>query len=153
MVVIGIVGIIMTFSTVNLVSLRNKASTNSMVTQLVADLKQQQMKAMIGDSSAPDCYGVRFTNNSYTLFRDVNCSGTTSDNFTPVIESDINFTISPSDIIFKKGCGELVISSTTAPCGEITAPTPTPLELKISNTAESKTLKFNQFGVITEVKN
>ena len=42
LVVVGVMAIILSVSTINLISLRNKTSINSTVIQLVADLKQQQ---------------------------------------------------------------------------------------------------------------
>lgn len=138
MVVIGLVGIIMTFSTVNLVSLRNKSSLNSMVTQLVADLKQQQMKAMIGNASAPDIFGVHFTSNSYALFQ-----GTATDpnKFVIKLDPDLSLSYDHQDLIFKKLSGERATVSLTN------------LKIKNNNSGEEKEIKINEFGVITEVKN
>ena len=152
MVVIGIVGIIMTFSTVNLLSLRNKSSLNSTVTQVIADIRQQQMKAMIGNSSAPGYYGVHFDGNTYTLFHGTSTTSFPTENFLITLEQDLSF--SPTqDIIFKPGCGEIVnIPLPPTTCGDTTGTIPT-LTISISSSGENKTLKFNQFGVIKEVTN
>lgn len=141
LVVIGVMGIIMTFGSVNLLSLRNKASINSTVIQLVADLKQQQTKAMIGEveDGTPDLYGVHFTSNNYVLFHGTTYSPSNPDNFQVNLEADLSLATANQSIIFKKGNGELETGSINS--------------ITITNNAsnEQKTITINQFGVITQV--
>lgn len=153
LVVMGVMAIIMTFGSINLLSVRNKSSLNSTVIQLVADLKQQQIKSMIADTegrSTPDYYGIHFTPNSYTLFHGTDFASTIpTENFIVNLEQDL--TLSPNqDIIFKKGCGELVLVTPITPCGSSGGTLPT-ITISNNNSSDHKEITINLFGVIESV--
>ena len=71
LVVIALVSILFGLSTIGIFSTQQKVVTSSFITTLIADLKQQQIKAMIGDTEGRlthDSYGIYFESNRYILF-------------------------------------------------------------------------------------
>src|SRR3990167_5666809 len=73
--IMGIIAILISFMSINLLKPQTTASTSSTVQILGADIKEQQIKAMSGDSdgeSSTDSQGIYFESNRYTLFRGPN---------------------------------------------------------------------------------
>src|SRR5690348_3412748 len=71
-IVLGIVGILFSIATINLVSTQHTTSVSAATDELVADMQTQQTKAMTGTKDTngnPSSYGVHFTNSSYSLFQ------------------------------------------------------------------------------------
>jgi len=140
--VTGLVLILVGLSTTNLLKFQHTTQVSSTINSFLADYKEQQIKAMVGDtqgSGATSNYGVHFETSSYTLFR--NTYGTT--NFTINLPADMQFstTLPGSQIIFSKGSGS--VSGFVSGQNTIT----------IRNTADNsqKTITINQFGVVTGV--
>src|SRR5579862_4938386 len=70
--VMSIVAILLGLVTVNLFKFQHKSQLSATVASFLADYKEQQIKAMVGDTSGtatPAAYGVHFETTSYTLFR------------------------------------------------------------------------------------
>src|SRR3989337_3900526 len=70
--IMGIIAILISFMSINLLKPQTTASTSSSVQILGADIKEQQIKAMSGDSdfeTTTDSQGIYFESNRYTLFR------------------------------------------------------------------------------------
>jgi prepilin-type N-terminal cleavage/methylation domain-containing protein len=110
LITIGLTTILMTIIVIALVRPQSKASVQATTNLLAADLQQQQLTAMLGDSgsqSTSQPQGMRITTSKYTLFTGPAFSGSTN-NF------DINFpqgiTLTgvtlPLDIIFARRSGE-----------------------------------------------
>jgi len=89
MLVMAIFSLLMGFVTINLLRPQNKASVDSLSTQLIADIKQQQLKAMVGDSegqATSQQFGVYFESDGYTLFRGSSYSASEASNFEVTLE-------------------------------------------------------------------
>src|SRR5579864_8290274 len=70
--VIFILFILLGLITVNLFKFQNTSQLSSTVSSFLADYKEQQIKAMVGDTQGAgtvSSYGVHFETTSYTLFR------------------------------------------------------------------------------------
>jgi hypothetical protein len=127
----------------------NSSSLATSVDTFKADFKNQQLKAMLGDTeggSAPDNYGIHFDTNSYTLFRGP-WSASDPNNFTvnlpPSIEVTTTFIdeFSESLINFEKGTG-IVGGCCTESGSTITL---------IDTTANiEKTLTIGRYGAFSE---
>src|SRR5688500_3590048 len=68
---ISIFIILLGIVTLNLNTAKTQTSLSATVETLTADLSQQQLKAMIGDTegrTTSDTYGIHFDTDSYTLF-------------------------------------------------------------------------------------
>jgi type II secretory pathway pseudopilin PulG len=140
--VMGLVLILISLSTTNLLKFQHTTQVSSTINSFIADYKEQQIKAMVGDTEGGGTtanYGVHFETTSYTLFR--NSYGTA--NFTINLPGDLQFstTFPSSQIIFSKGSGS--ISGFISGDNTIT----------LRNTADNsqKTITINQYGVVTGV--
>ncbi len=140
--VIGIFATLVGLATISLVNVQHQSSLSATVNAFIADLKSQQMKAMMGDTEGSgnvSDYGVRFGTTSYTLFRGI--YGTT--NFIITLPSTIHVSesfVNTDDIIFQTGSGE--IAGLTG-FGTIT----------FSDTSDGsqKVITINKYGVITNI--
>jgi len=145
--VIAIFILLTGFITVSLAHTQEHVSINSTIDQLVADIKQQQVKAMIDDTEGRGtsaAYGIHFDSNKYTLFHGLTFSANDSSNFAVILDTNLQFsTISfpGSNIIFATQSGELV--------GFVNGQN----TVKILNTAgnNAKTVTINQYGTVTGV--
>lgn len=144
LIVMGIFAIVSAFTTINLIKPQSQASIDAATSVLIADLKQQQLKAMAGSSSnqsEPQPFGIFFEPNKYILF-----FGSTyipnPDNFEINLEQNLTFSninLPSSSIIFKRIDGEVVGFS--AGTNSIT--------LQNTSTGEIKTIQFNRLGSTT----
>lgn len=144
LIVIGLFSILSTFVVINLIRPQTKASVDSSLNTLVADLKQEQIKSMAGDSEGLDSaqtFGIYFGGTSYTIFRGSSYFPSDTSNFE--VKLDTNLTLSStfpgSQVVFNRRSGEVngfVNGSNT---------------VTITNTAdgEAKTISINQLGVIS----
>lgn len=111
-IVISILVLLLSLITVNLLRPQHQASTLAALATLVADLRQQQLKAMVGDtegSGTPASYGVFANTNSYILFRGSTYAAGNPSNFSVALESpmQITATFPSSQIVFQAGSGEV----------------------------------------------
>ncbi|MBI2028156.1 MAG: type II secretion system protein [Candidatus Levybacteria bacterium] len=138
-IVIGMLATLIGFATISLLNVQQKASINTTVQVIIADLKAQQAKAMIGDTEGrptPSPYGVHLDNDQYVLFYGSTYSSTETTNFVVKLSENLEFTTPSTDIIFSQTTGE--ISS--------------PVSITIRNTSsEEKTIQLNKYGVVTGV--
>ncbi|OGD85668.1 hypothetical protein A2164_03070 [Candidatus Curtissbacteria bacterium RBG_13_35_7] len=139
LLVIAIFAILAGFTTINLIKPQTSASINSTVNTLVADIKEQQLKSMVGDTegqSIAQTYGVRFETNRYILFHGMYNPSEPS-NFEINLDSNTTFTNLPStqEFIFLKKSGEII--------------NPNSLTIQNNETNEQKTLTINRLGAIT----
>jgi prepilin-type N-terminal cleavage/methylation domain-containing protein len=141
-VVTGIILILLGFITINLVRSQQSVSLNSVEQVLLADLKQQQLKSMIGDTEGraiSDSYGIHFDSDKYVLFHG---AYSTEDPANSTVELDENFKFDfpEANIIFQK------IS------GEISADSVLNVVLEDSTNENHKTIIINKYGVVTQVE-
>ncbi len=111
MVVMGLVAILAALTVTNLIRPQTTASLDGVVSTLMADIKSQQLKAMVGDSisaASAQEHGVRIQPTTYTLFKGASYSAGDTDNFTLQQGSDISLstTFPSSVLIFTKAAGE-----------------------------------------------
>lgn len=137
-VVMGILVVLFGIVSQSLLGGLHQVSVDSSVSQLIADIKLQQSKAMWGDTEGrvnTDNYGVYLNSNQYILFHGSAYSSGNPDNIAIDLES--NVVLSPSQsFIFAKGSGEIIGYDPSADT------------ITISSPSDSKTIEFNQYGVI-----
>lgn len=145
-VVIAIFLTLIGLTLTNPLNLMESTSINTTVDTLITDIKNQQIKAMVGDTEGrgvPDTYSVYIEPTQYVLFHGQNYSPGDPSNFSVVIDSkyqlSTNFT--DSKIIFTSGSGEIVGLATEPKLVTITE----------TRTGQKKEIKINKYGVIIQV--
>ena len=141
--IMGIIAILVSFITINLLKPQTTASIASTVQILGADIKEQQIKAMSGDSdgeTTTDSQGIYFESNRYTLFRGPNY---TSGSHYFQVDMDQNLilsnTLPSSQVVFTKRSGE--VADYTSDADTVT--------LSHSQSGEQKIITINRYGAIT----
>lgn len=146
-VVIGILITLIGMASISFVPVRSGASLNTAITTLLADLKSQQIKAMVGDTEgtgANENYGIYFEQNKYTLFRGSGYSPSDPSNFSVVIDEQVEISgilFPSSSIIFSIGNGDVIGFSS----GQNS------ITLRDTTSGQQKTIIINRYGVITSV--
>lgn len=126
--------------TINLSYSERKTTLASWVQTLIADVRQQQIKAMIGDSQGrptPDSYGIHLDTDQYVLFHGITYSPEESSNSKISLPQNLQFVNSGTDIIFAKISGE--ISSLSI------------IQLRDTTNSNTRTIRLNRYGVIAGV--
>lgn len=141
-VAMGIFATIIGITSINLLNAQRKSTLSATVQVFIADLKSQQLRAMVGEedgSGAAADYGIHFETGSYTQFR--GSYGTT--NFVSDLPGNTNvLTAFPSSqIIFEKGSGE--ISGFSIGTDTVT--------FQDTNNGTQKVIKLNRYGVVEEI--
>ncbi len=147
LLVMGIIAIVFTFTTVNIIPLRDSASLNSTTSLLIADIRQHQLKAMIGDTQGQGTrspYGIYFSSDGYTVFPGEEYAVSNEQNYTIPLDESVEFqtTLPDNTIIFSEGGGEVI--NYTDDQNTVT--------VRVKETGEEKTIVFNKYGTITEVQ-
>jgi len=139
LIVMSILAVLFGLVSLSLLGGQHQLSVASSLSQLIADAKLQQSKAMWGDTEgrdSTDSYGIYLNSNQYILFHGSAYSAGDPDNV--VIDLDSGAVLSPiQSFIFAKGSGEIMNYDPDADT------------ITISSISDSKTLEFNQYGVIT----
>lgn len=140
--VIAIFFILIGLVTVNLFKFQHTSQLSSTISSFLADYKEQQIKAMVGDtegSVAVSSYGVHLETTSYTLFRNAYGTG----NFIINLPSGTKFTTTfpNSQVIFATGSGEIV--GFAANQNTIT--------VLDTGDGSQKVITINRYGVVTGV--
>lgn len=122
--IMGVIAVLFAVSSINLTGSQQKASVNSTIASLVADIKSQQFKAMTGDGGTD--HGIRFDTTSYILL---------PENFVVDLGNNLQLstTFPANTITFSQGSGEITGFTT----GSDTV------------TLGDQTLRLNLYGVIT----
>ncbi len=134
-IIVTLLGLI----TISLVRSQQGVSLTSAEEILVADLRQQQLKAMIGDTegrTTSDSYGIHFDSNQYVLFHRTYSAGEAS-NSVINLDSNMKFNNTDYDVIFSR------LSGTTSE---------TIIELQDNTNSNLKKIHLNTLGVITQVE-
>ena len=142
--IMGIIAILVSFITINLLKPQTTASTVSTAQTLAADLKEQQIKAMAGDSegtATAQAHGIYFEPTRYTLFRGTVFPAGDPSNFTINLETGLSLSTSfpQQQIVFTKRSGE--VTSYTSGSDTIT--------LSHTQSGEQKIITINRYGAIT----
>lgn len=143
----GIFLLLLAIGIVNFPRIQQSSSLNATLETFLSNLKDQQIKAMTGytdGGTSADQYGIHFDTTSYTLFRGTYPTGSFTVNLPPTINITTQMKIFGSEdtqIVFMKGTGELAGCCTVA----------NTITLVDTSTNISKTITFNEFGVITGI--
>jgi type II secretory pathway pseudopilin PulG len=147
-VVIGTITLLFSFVSVNLLSVRQKATTSTSADTLISDIRTQQLKAMVGDGEGvggADRYGLHFDSSSYTFFRGSTYNPSDPSNFTIELSETVavtNNTLPSGNVIFEKGSGEIV--------GFVNGQDS--VSLRNTETNEERVIEFNSVGTLVRVK-
>lgn len=115
---------------------------------LIAELSNQQNKSMNSDTgvgATKSSYGVYFSATGYTTFQGSSYSASNSTNFTTSLNGNLRFStidLPSSQIIFATGSGAMSNYSASH----------TTVVLRDSEGGLTKTLRFNQLGVVESVQ-
>jgi prepilin-type N-terminal cleavage/methylation domain-containing protein len=133
LVVMGLFAVMAGMITVNLVKPQATASVSGSVNEMVADLKSQQLRAMMGDSGSgitAQPHGIYVQPGQYTLFKGSSYNGSDADNSVIPAKNGVTLsaTFPSSQVVFSKGSGEVsgfsnganVISVQSSATGEVT---------------------------------
>jgi len=148
MIVVGIVGILLSLITINLSRTQSKTSVASVTSEVVAAMKEQQVKAMVGDTegtASSSRYGIRFETNSYVLFRGSSYSASDPSNVIVVTDPTIQFTnilFPDSTIIFEKISGEIVGYSSGQDA----------FTIRHTESNDQNVVELNKLGVVNQVQ-
>ena len=138
-VVTSIIVTLLGFITISLVNSQQTASLTSVEEVLLADLKQQQLKAMIGDTEGradAGQYGIHFDLNHYVLFHG-DYSASEPSNSVINLDSNMQFNNPNFNVIFSK------LSGTTSA---------TIIKLQDNTNFKFKRIYLNTLGVVTQVE-
>lgn len=146
-IVVGIVGLLFGFISLNLVHVQKASSVRSTVDTLVADMQNQQVKAMAGTTAASTngSYGIYFQSDRYTLFRGPSYVSTDSANVTVMIDTSQSLTpiTFPSNtLLFQQESGEVstyATSSSSVTVQDVTTP-------------QKSTITVNRYGIVTSLQ-
>jgi prepilin-type N-terminal cleavage/methylation domain-containing protein len=112
LVVMAIMSILVGIVVMNLVTIQNRTNLNAAITTLTGEIKQQQLKAMTGDTegrSAPDLYGIHFETNAYTFFHGTTYSSSNPDNYRISLANNMQFSsiqLPNQSLIFSRVSGD-----------------------------------------------
>lgn len=130
----------------NLLSLRQSTSITATVDSLVADIKAQQTKAMVGDTEGgvAGSYGVHFEATRYVLFHGSTFSSIDPKNVVVTLDSSTQFssvTFPSAQIVFSQLSGEVAgfVSGANA------------ITLKDNKSTKQKIITVNRYGAITSI--
>lgn len=150
LVVIGLLAVFFSLSVINITQLIPKSHLSTTVDVLIADLKQQQQKAMSGETGTASAsgeaqpHGVHIDANQYVLYSGIVYDEMSSSNSAfplsqPVLLSS---TFVANDILFNKGSGE-ISGYTSSESARIT----------VTDTVQNrqKVIQLNQLGVVVGV--
>lgn len=148
LVSIGIIGTLLGIVTINLVRAQSNASVTATVDRLIADMREQQTKAMVGSNDGTgngNSYGIYFLSDRYILFEGTSYNSSNSANFTvsPSNGSILtNITFPGSTLIFSQQSGE--VSGFTQGSNTVT--------IQSASGSEQKTLTVNRYGTVVTIQ-
>jgi prepilin-type N-terminal cleavage/methylation domain-containing protein len=144
--VVGIIAILFSMATINLVRAQHVATVSATVDQLIADMRAQQTKAMTGGKDTngnPNSYGIHVLSNGYTLFQGTSDTGDPSD-----------FAVNPTGITFTSNLPSswLVFSERSGEFSNYVNGTTYTITVKNTNGTEQKVLTINKYGIVTSIQ-
>lgn len=140
--VIFFLSILVALVSLNLFQFQHTSQLNSSLSSFISDYKEQQIKAMTGDTSGTGSlsnYGIYFNTTSYVEFQ--NAYGTNNFSVSLPATIHVSTTFTGSQVLFLKGTG--MVSGFTSGKNTIT------LVDTVNDTHHIITV--NQYGVITSV--
>ena len=145
LIIMGILAILFTISSLNLSNTVPQNALSNATDLLVADIKQQQLSAMTGNTEGQAVnsdYGIYFTSDKYSLFRGSSYNIGNTSNFDVHLD-DINTstTASGSMIVFEKNSGQVLNFQ----------PSGNKITLTHSDIGKSTTITINKYGIIESI--
>lgn len=141
LVVLAISAVLFGLATINLGKANQTATISSVSSNLISDIKNQQILAMIGDkgsSSTAQPQGIYIQSDYYVLFAGSVYDSTDPNNFkTETNDVNLSTTFDSSSLIFNKGDGSLKNFS------------PTSNTITLSENSDTKVITLNRFGAIS----
>lgn len=146
MLSMGIVAVLFSIATILLSNLIPRTSLFSQSEALISDLRQQQTKAMVGETEgagAAQLYGIKVEAQKYTLFKGAVYDPLNPNNYVVPVSRPLQMsTTFPSQIVqFNKGSGEVVGYGSATDTITIT-------NVQGGNTT---TIELNRYGVISSI--
>lgn len=143
-VVIGILSVLFSIAFVGISSLQVGSTKQSTSVVLYSDLKNQQIKAMSGDTQSSGIksnYGIKILSDSYVLFRGSTYNALDTSNITMDAEPGytINSTFPDTTIVFEAGSGEII--------GFVNGQNT--ITITHTSTGQAKTIQLNKYGAVT----
>ncbi len=146
LVVFGIITLLFSIGVVSIMNIKVITSNNTSTNVIVSDLKNQQIKAMTGDTEGrgiPDNYGVKILSNKYVLFHGLAYNSSDTANFQVPIDNGftLSSTFPNATIVYASGSGELLgfVANQNA------------IKITNSSSGQSKTIHLNKYGTITDI--
>jgi len=142
-VTIGILSTLLAIGLLSVTNLPANTTINTDITLLISDIKNQQIKAMVGDTGGrdePDNYGIKIYNDRYVLFNGYEFDENSPDNQEIPISSveQLSTTFPDTSIIFASASGEIInfVDGQNS--------------VSVINTqsSQSKTVELNKYGTI-----
>lgn len=139
----SILAVLFALTVVNLTNIIPKANTRSAAEVLMADLKEQQIKAMSGYEAITGGsanYGIFFEDGRYILFTGDSFVEGNEENYEVLLQQGLEFdttNLPLSSIVFAKGSGDVVNYNDTYDN----------IHIRNQITTELLTITFNQAGV------
>jgi prepilin-type N-terminal cleavage/methylation domain-containing protein len=147
LLVMGIFLALLSFIIPNLTGNQRRTQSSETIALLVADMRDQQMKTMLGDTegqAVTSGSGIYFETNRYTLFRGSAYSAVDSRNYAVNLDSQFQFTATnfpASQIDYAEGSGEAAnfVNDTYS------------ITLTDVQNGTSKVITVNKYGVVQSV--
>lgn len=146
LIVVGILGVLFSITFISVFNVRVISTNSSTASVITSDLKNQQIKAMVGDTEGrgtPDNYGVKILSNQYILFHGSSYNPNDPANFSVPVENgySLNTTFANGTILFAAASGEIVGFTTNQDTVTLTNTT----------SGKTRTLHFNKYGTIIQI--
>lgn len=140
-VVMGIVAVLAAITWVNLLGVARKPTLTATIDTLISNLRQQQIKAMVGERSSS--YGVYFGQSQYVLFAGSAYNPGEVSNAAVALEQYVvaSASLPSSSVIFASGSGEVTNFD----------PNQHTVSILHQQSGEQKTIEVNNYGVVTGV--
>lgn len=147
-VVVSIVMILTAFLAVNLPNLQSSSSINAAVDELIPEIRQQQMKAIQGDTegrASGDNYGIHFDATQYVLYHGITYNPADPDNIIIPLKNNIetsSVAFLSNNLLFASVSGEVVnfVSGSNSIVLRDT-----------NNTNQTKSIQINRYGIVVQI--
>lgn len=145
--VVAIMLILFQIAYVNLIGFQQNASVRASMRTFLSDMRQQQLRAMMGDTGGTGVitdYGIYLQTTKYTIYTGTTYTAGVATNFPVNLASNIRISVNTftnSSIVFAKGSGDLSTSKSEET-----------LTFSDTNSGKASTVHVNRLGVITQIQ-
>jgi len=147
LLVVGILGMLFGIAILSLGNIQVVTKNSTFSSVLISDLKNQQIKAMVGDTEGrgtPDNYGIKILSDRYVLFHGITYNASNTSNFSVPVDSGytLSSTFPNTTILFASDSGELVNFTQ----GQDT------VTLIHTQSGKTKVIRLNKYGTIDNLQ-